>query len=332
MSKLISIIYGADASGQPNLVPPITTVEAALSYRSRLEALAPDVKFLMSLYLHPSITPSIVREAKAAGITGIKSYPAGVTTNSASGVVDYESFYPVFAAMEAEDMILNLHGESPPMNDVTVLNAEERFLPTLLDLHHRYPRLRIVLEHCTTAAAIDAVKACGPVVAATITPHHMFLTLDDVVGDPMNFCKPIAKMPGDRLALLEAVMAENPKFFLGTDSAPHPLHAKMGGIGDAPGKCAAGIFTQPYATQLVLDALEQAVERNELDKASVSDNALRKFLSEHGRAFYRQKISGDRFRICNGKEPVAAKVEFGLQGKHIVPFRQGQIVHRIEWL
>lgn len=94
----------------------------------------------MSLYLHPSITPSTVKAAKAAGITGVKSYPAGVTTNSASGVVDYESFYPVFAAMETEDMILNLHGESPPGEDITVLNAEECFLPTMLDLHRRFPK------------------------------------------------------------------------------------------------------------------------------------------------------------------------------------------------
>jgi hypothetical protein len=130
----------SDMSYQPNLIPPITTVEAALSYKSRLEALAPLVTFLVSLYLHPSITPSTIKAAKVAGITGVKSYPAGVTTNSAARVVDYESFYPVFAAMEAEDLLLNLHGESPPGEDITVLNAEERFLPTLLDLHRRFPK------------------------------------------------------------------------------------------------------------------------------------------------------------------------------------------------
>ncbi|KAK4996122.1 dihydroorotase, partial [Elasticomyces elasticus] len=107
----------------------------------------------MSLYLHPSITPQTVREAKAAGLTGIKSYPAGLTTNSDAGVVSYETFYPVFAAMQEHDMILNLHGEAPgsATNNITVLSAEEAFLPTLLDLHARFPTLRIVLEHCTTA-------------------------------------------------------------------------------------------------------------------------------------------------------------------------------------
>lgn len=112
----------------------------------------------MSLYLHPNISPETVIEAKKAGITGIKSYPAGVTTNSAAGVVSYEAFYPVFEEMQRQNMVLNLHGEAPPSatSDVTVLNAEETFLPTLLELHKRFPKLRIILEHCTTAAAIEA--------------------------------------------------------------------------------------------------------------------------------------------------------------------------------
>ena len=152
-------------------MPPITTVKQALDYREKLQKLEPNVTFLMSLYLHPSITPDTIKEAKQAGITGVKSYPAGVTTNSAAGVVDYESFYPIFAEMEQQGMILNLHGEAPsaPGSDITVLNAEERFLPNLLKLHDKFPRLRIILEHCTTAKALDAVRSCGPQVAATIT-------------------------------------------------------------------------------------------------------------------------------------------------------------------
>lgn len=116
----------------------------------------------------------------------------GVTTNSSSGVVDYTQFFPVFAQMEKEDLLLNLHGEKPatPGSDITVLNAEEHFLPTLLMLHKKFPKLRIILEHCTSAKAIEAVKSCGPTVAATITGHHLFLTMDDVVADPFCFCKP----------------------------------------------------------------------------------------------------------------------------------------------
>jgi len=132
----------------PNLVPPLTTVSAVTAYRARLQALAPDVTFLMSLYLHPSITAATIAEAKRAGVYGVKSYPAGVTTNSAAGVVDYDAFSPVFAAMQEHDLVLNLHGELPGSHgeDITVLNAEEAFLPTLHKLHARYPRLRIVLE------------------------------------------------------------------------------------------------------------------------------------------------------------------------------------------
>lgn len=131
---------------QPNLVPPVTTVKQAVEYQKLLQALEPKVTFLMSLYLHQSITPDTVVEAKLAGIRGIKSYPAGVTTNSDSGVLDYASFYPVFREMEKQGLILNLHGETPPSENVTVLNAEETFLPTLLDLHDRFPQLRIILE------------------------------------------------------------------------------------------------------------------------------------------------------------------------------------------
>ncbi len=323
----------SDLFWQPNLVPPITSVEAALTYKSRLEALAPNVKFLMSLYLHPSITPSTIRAAKAAGITGVKSYPAGVTTNSTSGVVDYESFYPTFAAMEeAGDMVLNLHGESPSGEDITVLNAEERFLPTLLDLHSRFPKLPVILEHCTTAEAIETVASCGPTVGATITPHHMFLTIDDVVGDPMHFCKPVAKSGSDRLALIRAAVSGNPKFFLGTDSAPHPLQAKRGGAEDVLGKCAAGIFSQPYATQLVLEALEQAVEEGHLIRSDVSEELLRKFLTENGRKFYGEANSKETIRIVSREERVMKQLQFGPDQDVIIPFRRGEPIYSIEWM
>ena len=240
----------------PNLVPPITTVKHCLAYQSRLQELEPHVTFLMSLYLHPNISPSTVIEAKKSGIAGIKSYPHGVTTHSDHGVMDYAAFYPVFAEMERQDLVLNLHGELPPTagQDITVLNAEEAFLPTLLDLHRRFPKLRIILEHCTTAAALAAVRSCGPNVAATITSHHLFLIVDDWAGNPHNFCKPVAKNPSDRRALLQTVVSGDPKFFFGTDSAPHPAETKRGD------RSAAGVFTQPHAVGYVIDALEQGVE------------------------------------------------------------------------
>ena len=172
----------------PNLVPPITTVSQALAYKARLQAIDPSVDYLMTLYLHESITPETVREAKRAGIAGIKSYPAGVTTNSASGVVSYEPFYPVFAAMEECGLVLNLHGEVPSdqSKGITILNAEARFLPTLKSLHVRFPRLKIVLEHCSTREAVEAVDACGDVVVGTLTAHHLFLTVDDWAGEVVS--------------------------------------------------------------------------------------------------------------------------------------------------
>lgn len=323
-------------ASQPNLIPPIDTVEKALTYRSQLQSLSPHTTFLMSLYLCPAITPAVVHEAAAAGIRGIKSYPAGVTTNSASGVVDYASFYSVFAAMEEENLILNLHGESPPAPDITVLNAEESFLPTLLDLHRRFPKLRIILEHCTTAAAIGAVNACGPNVVGTITAHHLSLIVDDWAGDPINFCKPVAKLPADRIALLKAAVGKSEKFFLGTDSAPHPLRSKKGGmVGDECSKCAAGVFTQPYATQIVLEALEEAVGRGILTGEEVNKEVLVGFLGERGRRFYGVPMSEKRIRMTTGEEKVVqhlmVKGEGGVADV-VVPFRRGTAVYSLEWL
>jgi len=172
----------------PNLVPPVTTVAQALEYKARLEAIDPSVNYLMTLYLHESITPEAVREAKRAGISGIKSYPAGVTTNSSSGVLSYEPFYPVFAAMEECGLVLNLHGEIPSdqKQGITILNAESKFLPTLKSLHTKFPKLRIVLEHCSTKDAVEAVKACGDTVVGTLTCHHLFLTVDDWAGEVVS--------------------------------------------------------------------------------------------------------------------------------------------------
>ncbi|KAI9679206.1 MAG: hypothetical protein M1817_005225 [Caeruleum heppii] len=316
----------------PNLVPPITTVQQALDYRSRLQALEPKVHFLMSLYLHPSISPDTVREAKEAGITGIKSYPAGVTTNSSSGVVDYASFYPVFAEMERQDIVLNLHGEVPSSADnadVTVLNAEERFLPTLGKLHHDFPKLRIVLEHCTSAKAIDAVLQCGPSVSATITAHHLHLIVDDVVGNAHHFCKPVAKLPSDRTALLKAAASGNAKFFFGSDSAPHPARSKIAG----QQKPAAGVFTQPYATQTVLDAFEMACEKGMLREDDITRDLLSGFLSRFGRAFYRVPDENkERIVLRSGDGKIDDMIRGTTEDQvDIVPFRSGSTTWALEW-
>lgn len=271
----------------PNLQPPITSVAKALEYQSCLRSIEPKVHYLMSLYLHPSITPEVIAEAAAAGIAGIKMYPQGVTTNSELGVpADFLNVYsPIFAAMEQYDLVLNLHGEWPGrlLNDD--ISLEEAFLPELKKLHKKFPRLRCVLEHCSTAAALDTVRACGPLVAGTITAHHLYLTSDDSYRDPLAFCKPIPKKPSDRDALIKAVCSGDPKFFFGSDSAPHPLGSK---IKTQSGQAVpAGVFTQPFATQLVILALEEAVERGVLKVDEVTQDRLEQFLSRSGRRFYK---------------------------------------------
>jgi len=282
----------------------------------------------MSLYLHPNISPETIKEAKAKCITGVKSYPHGVTTHSDHGVVSYEQFYPVFEEMERQNMVLNLHGEAPPSanSDVTVLNAEETFLPTLLDLHRRFPKLRIILEHCTTEAALKAVKSCGPTVAATITAHHPFLIVDDWAGDPHCFCKPVAKLPSDRRALLRALVSSDPKFFLGTDSAPHPAISKRGD------KVAAGVFTQPNAVGYVVDALELGVELGVIKEDDITEEKLANFISGFGRSFYQvEDIRKERIVLKRPSKSVQEVLRSPDSAIEVVPFRRGKMTWDVQW-
>ncbi|KAI1370926.1 amidohydrolase 2 [Hypoxylon crocopeplum] len=290
----------------PNLVPPLTTVEQVLEYKSQLRSIAQDVNFLMSLFLHPSVTPEVIAKAAAAGITGVKMYPQGVTTNSESGVSNLESFYSTFAAMEQHRLVLNLHGEVLESLAPADTTLEEAFLPTLKTLHERFPQLRIVLEHCTTAAAIEAVRACGPNVGATITAHHLYLISDDAHCDPFAFCKPIPKRPTDRDALIKTVVSGDPKFFFGSDSAPHPLQSKTSA---AQGKAPAGVFTQPFVTQLVLIALEEAIERGVIIAADVTQEKLEGFLSRFGRRFYKlPEVSGEKIVLERKAEKIPPSI------------------------
>ncbi|KAF3940440.1 Dihydroorotase [Dactylella cylindrospora] len=322
----------------PNLVPPVTDPETAIAYMAKLQALSPNTTFLPTLYLHPSITPATIAHAARVGVVGVKSYPRGLTTNSDSGVLSYEAFYPIFQAMSDNDIVLNLHGECPSTpaddvvgiedEDITILNAEAKFLPTLLSIHEKFPKLRIVLEHCTTAAAVEAVRMCGPNVAGTITAHHLFLTIDHWADDPFCFCKPVAKLPADRAALLAAATSGDPKFFLGTDSAPHPKVAKQGRSGT--NKTVAGVFTQPYAVQLVAEAF---------DKVGKADQeTLEGFCCKFGRDFYKVKekgfdIEGKDTRKIVLMKGLGEKVvqEIGSGDGAVVPFRAGEEVWTLEW-
>jgi dihydroorotase len=241
--------------------------------------------------------------------------------------------------MEAQNMILNLHGEVPSTpahahssatkdsSAITILNAEPAFLPTFRSLHQRFPNLRIILEHCSTAAALAAVRACGPSVAGTITAHHLSLVIDDWAGDPFCFCKPVAKTPEDRDALLQAVVRSEGKFFLGTDSAPHDRGKKRG-----EDKVAAGVFTQPYALGYVLDALEIGVKRGVVGEEEVKKEVLEGFFGGWGRAFY--QVGNERAEkvvLRKGGEKVVDVLEKDGVGVSVVPFRKGEATWSVEW-
>ncbi|KAL5606894.1 hypothetical protein BROUX41_003271 [Berkeleyomyces rouxiae] len=310
----------------PNLIPPVTTVDRALAYKAQLQALDSSVHYLMSLYLHPSITPDVIRAAAAAGVSGVKVYPQGVTTNSDSGVTDLSLFFPVFAAMQDADMVLNIHGESPLLPPGSPLTLEEAFLPTLATIHEAFPRLRIVLEHCTTAAAVEAVRKCGPTVSATITAHHLYLTEHDACCDPLAFCKPLPKKPNDRDALVKALVSGDSKFFFGTDSAPHPRAAK------AQDQPPAGVFTQPYAVQYVLLALEEAVERGVIDWADITQAKLEQFFSGAPRAFYKLPAATARIVLERKNETVAESIKNADGSVEVACSRPGASVWSVSWL
>jgi dihydroorotase len=331
----------------PNLLPPITSTEQALSYKQDLQKLAPETEFLMTLYLHENMLEEIevegrkvlrgvheVRKASRAGVRGIKSYPRGVTTHSSTGIESYEPYYPVFTAMEEEGMVLNLHGEVPSddKENISVLNAEKHFLKHLRKLATDFPKLKIVLEHATTKEAVECVKSLPDNVGCSITPHHLVLTIDAVPSQPFHFCKPIAKEPVDRRALLDVVASGHPRFFLGSDSAPHPIKSKVPKMPDTsvksdskygdvegagPQPCAAGVYTSPVLLPLVAYILEKA---GALDK-------LEGFASANGRAFYGLPVANnDRpvtLRRVKGKA-VPAFFKGTQEGADVVPFMAGE--------
>ena len=299
----------------PNLKPQVATVEQAVAYRERILAAVPagqSFEPLMTLYLTPDTTPQEIARAKASGVVqAVKYYPAHATTNSEHGVSDIAHSYPVFAAMALHGVPLLLHGEvtSP---DIDIFDREAVFIERHLQpLVREFPDLRLVLEHITTTAAAQFVSAASANVAATITAHHLLLNRNALfVGGirPHHYCLPILKREEHRRALVAAATSGSSKFFLGTDSAPHPRHAKESDCG------CAGIYTAHAAIELYAEAFEQA---GALDR-------LEAFASFHGPDFYCLPRNRDTITLEKTTWSVPAEVSFGTHPG--VPLRAGSTI------
>jgi dihydroorotase len=242
----------------PNLKPPVTTAAQALAYRDRILAAVPQgVSFepLMTLYLTDKLAPEEIVRAKAAGVVAAKLYPAGATTNSDAGVTDLKNIYPVLEAMQRVGMLLLVHGEvtSP---DIDLFDREAVFIDRhLIPLRRDLPGLKIVFEHITTMEAAQYVTEAGEGLGATITAHHLLYNRNAIFTGgirPHYYCLPVLKRETHRLALVQAATSGNRRFFLGTDSAPHPAHLKEHATG------CAGCYTAHAALELYAEAFEQA--------------------------------------------------------------------------
>jgi dihydroorotase len=303
----------ARAIVMPNLVPPVTTVEAGRAYRDRILAAVPDgLDFtpLMTAYLTDSIDPGEIERGFVEGVfTAAKLYPAHATTNSSAGVTDVANIYPVFAAMERIGMPLLLHGEVTDRH-VDIFDREAVFIERILSRIVRdFPGLRIVLEHITTEDAVRFVEGAGPLIAATITPHHLVINRNAMFEGgirPHFYCLPVAKREKHRAALREAATSGNPKFFLGTDSAPHTIEAKEAACG------CAGIYNAPGAIEAYAAVFE---EEGAL-------HLLEGFASEHGPRFYRLPLNETKIVLERAPWRMPATVDAA--GTRVVPFQAGE--------
>ncbi|MEL6529049.1 MAG: dihydroorotase [Pseudomonadota bacterium] len=303
----------ARAIVMPNLTPPVTTAALAAEYRDRILAAVPARnRFtpLMTCYLTDTTDPDDLARGHADGVfTAAKLYPANATTNSAQGVSDVEKIYPVLERMEAEGIVLCIHGEVTDA-DIDVFDREAEFIERHLNaIVSNFPKLKVVFEHITTLDAVEFVRSAGENVAATITPQHLHINRNAMlVGgiQPHNYCLPVAKRETHRLALREAATSGSAKFFLGTDSAPHLRSAKESSCG------CAGIFNAPFALESYLEVFDQegALENFE------------GFASLHGPAFYGLPVNEDQVTLR--RRDVVVPDTLDLVDEAIVPWHAGQ--------
>lgn len=299
----------------PNLNPPVTTTAQAQAYRARiLEALPPRSDFLplMSLYLTDTTPPAEVERARASGIVlGCKLYPAGATTHSNAGVTDVARLEPVFACMSEQKLVLQVHGEVTD-TEIDVYEREARFIERVLaPLAARFPRLRIVFEHVTSRAAVEFVRGARERLAATITPQHLLFDRNAMFQGglrPHLYCLPVLKTRADRDALLEAATSADPRFFLGTDSAPHARHTKEAACG------CAGIFSAHAGIELYAEAFEAA--------GALAN--LQAFAAESGADFYGLPRNDATLSLVREPWTVPATLAFGEH--ELVPLRAGESI------
>jgi dihydroorotase len=304
----------ARAIVMPNLKPGVTTVAAATAYRDRIRAALPDgADFtpMMTLYLTDTTSSDEIARAKASGfIAACKYYPAGATTNSAQGVTAIDRAFAALAAMEREGLVLCVHGEVTDP-DVDVFDRERVFVERhLARVVAAFPALKIVFEHATTREAVQFVEGAGPNVAATITPQHLLYSRNAMLAGfvrPHLFCLPILKREAHRLALVAAATSGSPKFFLGTDSAPHARGAKEAACG------CAGCYSAPAALPLYAQAFEDAGALDRLDA----------FASLHCAAFYGWPRNAGTVTLVRDDWTVPASLAFG-DGDAIVPLAGGE--------
>jgi dihydroorotase len=297
----------ARAIVMPNLVPPITTVEAANAYRDRIiGAAGPAFTPLMTCYLTDSISPDeIARGFELGAWIAAKLYPAGATTNSASGVTDIRNIYPVLKRMQAIGMVLCVHGEVTDP-DIDVFDREAVFIERVLEpVTREFPALRIVFEHITTIQAAEFVKATGPNIAATVTPQHLILNRNAMFAGglrPHAYCLPVAKREEQRIAVRKAATSGSHKFFLGTDSAPHTREAKESACG------CAGIFNAPHALESYVSVFE---DEGALDRFEA-------FAAVNGANFYGLPLNEGTVTLEKAEAHVPEEIA------SVVPFHAGE--------
>ncbi len=303
----------ARAIVMPNLKPPVTTTALAGAYRDRiLAALPAGARFmpLMTLYLTDSTQPEEIRRARASGfVHGCKLYPAGATTHSDAGVTDIRRIDAVLEVMAETGLPLQVHGEVTHP-DVDVFDREARYIDEVLEpLRQRLPALRLVFEHVTTRAAVQFVRGCAQGVAATVTPQHLLMNRNALFQGgirPHHFCLPVLKRETDRQALLDVVAGGDPRFFLGTDSAPHARGTKENDCG------CAGIYSAHAALELYAEAFEEAGALPRLEA----------FAGEFGPRFYGLAPNEERVELRRQAWTVPASYPFG--NDVLVPLRAGQ--------